>query len=89
MGMDGVELVMAWEEAFGISIPDDEASRLITPRHVIDFITSVLEGRTSNGRDRAWTRDEVRELVRQTIIEQIGVKEFSDDDEFVRDLGVD
>lgn len=38
MGMDGVELVMAFEEEFGISIPDSAASQMLTPRQVIDFV---------------------------------------------------
>src|SRR4051794_203891 len=40
MGLDGVELVMAFEEAFGLSIPDEAASEMITPRQTIDYIES-------------------------------------------------
>ena len=39
--------------------------------------------------DEPWTRPQVRSLVREIIIEQLGIPEFSDDDEFVRDLRVD
>jgi len=38
MGMDSVELIMGWEEAFGIPLSDDEAFVLRTPRQVIDLI---------------------------------------------------
>lgn len=38
MGMDGVELVMSFEEEFGISLPDSAAAEMRTPRQVIDFI---------------------------------------------------
>ncbi len=40
MGMDGVELVMAFEEEFGICIPDSAAEKMRTPRDVIDFVVS-------------------------------------------------
>lgn len=36
--MDSVELVMSFEEEFGISIPDSAAEQMRTPRHVIDFV---------------------------------------------------
>lgn len=41
MGLDSVELVMAFEEEFGICIPDPAAEKMRTPRDVIDFV--VLE----------------------------------------------
>jgi acyl carrier protein len=43
MGLDGVELVMALEEAFGVSISDAEAADLLTPRMVGDLIYSKLD----------------------------------------------
>jgi len=42
MGLDSVELVIAYEEAFGISIPDAVASEMRTPRDVIDCVTTKL-----------------------------------------------
>jgi hypothetical protein len=42
MGLDGVELVMAFEEAFGVAIPDEVASEMITPRQTIDYVASRL-----------------------------------------------
>jgi hypothetical protein len=42
MGLDSVELVMAFEEAFGIEIPDVVASGMITPRRTIDYVESRL-----------------------------------------------
>lgn len=38
MGLDAVALVMAFEEEFGISIPDSAAEKMMTPQHVIDFV---------------------------------------------------
>ena len=45
MGLDSVEIVMAWEEAFSISITDAEAADLRTPRLAIDLICQKLKVR--------------------------------------------
>ena len=36
--LDTVELVMAFEEAFGVEIPDDAAEKITTVKVAIDFI---------------------------------------------------
>ena len=36
--LDNVELVMAFEEAFGVEIPDDAAEKIQTVKDAIDFI---------------------------------------------------
>ena len=41
--LDIVELVMAFEEAFEIEIPDEDAEKIATVKDAIDYI----EGRTS------------------------------------------
>ena len=38
--LDTVELVMAFEEQFGIEIPDDAAETILTVQNAIDFIKS-------------------------------------------------
>ena len=38
--LDTVELVMAFEEKFGIEIPDDAAETIQTVKNAIDFIES-------------------------------------------------
>ena len=38
--LDTVELVMAFEEKFGIEIPDDAAETIQTVKNAIDFIVS-------------------------------------------------
>jgi acyl carrier protein len=36
--LDTVELVMAFEEAFGVEIPEDAAEKIATVRDAIDYI---------------------------------------------------
>ena len=38
--LDTVELVMAFEEAFGVEIPDDAAEKILTVKDAIDYIKS-------------------------------------------------
>ena len=48
MGLDGVEMVMAVEEAFDIRIEASEAEKLLTPRLLIDFVQSKVSGATAS-----------------------------------------
>lgn len=43
MGLDTVELVLAFEEEFGIEIPDEDAQNLITVRDVVMFVKKRLK----------------------------------------------
>jgi acyl carrier protein len=38
--LDQVELVMAFEEEFGVEIPDSAAERILTVKDAIDFISA-------------------------------------------------
>jgi acyl carrier protein len=38
--LDTIELVMAFEEAFGIEIPDEDAEKIKTVKDAIDYIES-------------------------------------------------
>ncbi len=40
--LDTVELVMAFEEEFGLEIPDEEAEKITTVKEAIDHITAAL-----------------------------------------------
>ncbi len=42
MGLDAVELVMAFEEQFGIEIANEDAEKLVTPVMVIDYICTKI-----------------------------------------------
>ena len=36
--LDRVELVMAFEEAFGLEIPDEDAEKIVTVRDAVEYI---------------------------------------------------
>ncbi len=38
--LDTVELVMALEEEFGTEIPDEEAEKITTVQHAIDYVST-------------------------------------------------
>ncbi len=40
--LDTVELVMAFEEAFGLEIPDEDAEKIRTVRDAVDYIKSKV-----------------------------------------------
>ncbi|WP_449420648.1 hypothetical protein [Phormidium nigroviride] len=42
MGLDAVEIVMTWENSFGIEISDDEAIAIATIKQAIDLISSKV-----------------------------------------------
>lgn len=43
MGLDGVELVMAVEESFGITLSNDDAEKIFTPGMLIDAVYSKVK----------------------------------------------
>ena len=40
--LDTVELIMQFEEEFGIEIPDDDAENLLSVKQAVDYITDKL-----------------------------------------------
>jgi len=48
MGLDTVELVLAIEEEFGLTIDDKDAERLTTPGQVADYVMSRVRARTGD-----------------------------------------
>ena len=41
--LDTIELVMAFEEAFGIEIPDEDAEKIKTVKDAIDYIDAHVQ----------------------------------------------
>ena len=41
--LDTVELIMQFEEEFGIEIPDDDAENLFSVKQAVDYITEKLD----------------------------------------------
>jgi len=41
--LDVVELVMAFEEEFGVEIPDEAAEKIATVKDAVTFLTSAVE----------------------------------------------
>lgn len=72
MGLDRVELVMCWEDAFGISISNADAATIRTPRIAMDVIASQLGARESSGIDCLSMRAFYR--LRESLITMVGVR---------------
>ena len=43
--LDIVELVMAFEEAFGIEIPDEDAEKITRVREAVDYIENAVKNK--------------------------------------------
>jgi acyl carrier protein len=63
---------------------------LLLPSRVADLVSiAVLDRGKQLKEERTWTNEEVRQIIREIIRDQLGIKKFNDTDEFVRDLGLD
>ncbi len=86
MGLDSVALVLAVEEDFQIDIPNEAGEKMLSVRHMRDFVVAELRrlGREADP-------DAVFLRLREIIVAQLGVKpsEVVLDAEFVRDLRID
>ncbi len=62
---------------------------LFSPTRVSDLVSIAVSDMAIQLREeRTWTHEEVRQVIRQIIRDQLGIKKFNDSDEFVRDLGI-
>ena len=89
MGLDSVELVMAFEEEFDIEFPDAEAEQIFTVGDAHYGILRKLYKRVEDP-DTIDT-DDVWERVQRIIEYQIGVdrRKITPEARFIDDLGVD
>ncbi len=89
MGLDSVELVMAFEEEFEIEILDEEAEQIITVGDARDCIVGKLRARA--GDPEAVDAEEVWSRVRAIVVNLLGVRpeKVTPEAAFIDDLGVD
>ena len=65
MGLDSVELVMEFEDRFGVEITDEDAQAMATPRDVTDYMCARLEVRNSSSCLRQHLFYQVRRALRE------------------------
>ncbi len=51
--LDGLQIVFALEEEFGISIPDDAAKKFVTVQQAIDGVNLLLEAKQEQAKETA------------------------------------
>ena len=87
MGIEGVELILAVEDHFGISIPEADAEKMATVGGLHDFVFREVCKREGPG--NVVEADLWCQLVK-LIVEQLGVKEseLHRDARFVEALGI-
>lgn len=73
MGLDGVELILATEDAFGIRIEDEEAADCLHPRDVIDLVWEKVTHST----DRRCPSQRAFYITRRALVECFGVSRKS------------
>ncbi len=85
MGKDSVELVLAWEDEFGVTIPDRVAATLETPDDAVTVIWDIL---VEDGRPQE--RSKIEKRVEKVTVEVLGISrnEFRLDGSFADDFGL-
>lgn len=82
MGLDTVELIIAFEERSGVRIPNEVAAELYTQRRVTDYLMRTEVG-------VKMSREEIASIVREVIKDTTATTDFTDDSHFVHDLNLD
>lgn len=86
MGLDTVELVMAFEEEFALEIPDAAAENMVTVGEAVDWIVGELKRL-----GRPVSPEDVFARVRKRTVEQSNVdpSRVRRETRFIDDLGLD
>ena len=86
MGLDTVELVMAFEEEFGIEVPNEAAERMVSVKDAVDFFVVEIQRRGGLA-----DPDDVFERIRTITVKISNVhrSKIRLDTKFVDDLGLD
>ena len=87
MGLDSVELVMAVEKHFGISIPDGEASKLVTVGKLHAWVVNELQHLNRPTVEPSVVFDQLRELICDQL--DISPERIVPESRFVQDLHID
>lgn len=87
MGLDTVELLIAVEKRFSITVPNEIAARLSTVGQMHQFVVEQLQQKGSLGLGR----DEVYVILTDVICHHLGVdrEDVTPEAHFVYDLGAD
>lgn len=80
MGLAAVELVIAFEDAFSVTIVNEDAARMLTPRDVIDFIAV---------RRPDLGREEIAATVRELTLREVAEADYGEDKRYAADMGLD
>ncbi len=85
MGMESVELVLAYEEEFDIRIPEKDAEQMLTPRLTVAGIEKLL--RIEN---QPIERERIEESVKRITIDILDLDEriYHLDASYVKDFGI-
>ncbi len=85
MGLESVEMVMAFEAEFEIRIPEKDSEQMLTPRLTADGIVKLL--RIEN---RHIEREKIEESIRRITIEVLCIDDgiYDLDANYVKDLGL-
>lgn len=85
MGLDLVETAMRIEEEFDVTISDEIAGTMTTPRIVIEFLMNQPNV------SKQWSRDYVAITLWLLLEDELGISrnDFTEDSRFVQDMGAD